>query len=85
MNRLIEKINKLNWGNLINSFIKEHLDYICEEFSTDKKEVVNKIRHFKPTIRESTWSKEILWEERAIPLTDKELKKKYKVEDKYLK
>lgn len=46
-----------------------------KERPSRREELRNKLRHYKPTIHEGTWSKSISWEERDTPLTDEELKR----------
>jgi len=40
---------------------------------SEKRKLREKVRYFKPTIVESSWSKEVRWEMRDKPLTDDEL------------
>lgn len=57
---------------------------VVEMNSAGKKDTVDKVRVFKPTISDGVFGKSITWEEREKPLTNEELKLMYKVEDKYL-
>ena len=58
---------------------------VAKSFEGDcKKELVNKVRMFKPTITDGFWGKTTTWEEREKPLTNEELKLMYKVEERYL-
>jgi hypothetical protein len=43
------------------------------ERSSQKEQLRNKLKHFKPTLHEGTWSNTISWEERDRPLTDEEV------------
>lgn len=38
-----------------------------------KNEVKNKLKYFKPTIKESFWCKTVNWEQRKKPLSDMEM------------
>lgn len=38
-----------------------------------KNEVKNKLKYFKPTIKESFWCKTVTWEQREKPLSDTEI------------
>ena len=60
-------------------------DIIASTFGGNyKKDLVDKVRMFKPTITDGFWGKTTTWEEREKPLTNEELKLMYKVEKKYL-
>ena len=69
--------NNITWFNLIN--------IIKGMFIESDQKVIDRLRLFKPTIEYNFWGKNIKWKERDKPLTNKELKGLYSVDEIYLK
>lgn len=46
-----------------------------KEKPSRREELRKKLRYYKPTMHEGTWSNSISWEERDTPLTDEEMKR----------